>query len=103
MYVIEAKEKIWDALRKVIDPELGINIVDLGLVYNVEVWPEGRAEVTMTMTTRACPLSGHLKAATEGAVYLAVPDLDTEVIVVWDPPWTPAMITPEGREQLGGR
>ena len=98
----DARETVWEALRRVIDPEIGINIVDLGLVYGVEVWPNGVVQIEMTMTTRACPLHAHIKAAAERVVRQALPDASGVIVnVVWDPPWSPAMISAAGRAQLG--
>jgi metal-sulfur cluster biosynthetic enzyme len=96
-------ERIRGALRQVIDPELGVNVVDLGLVYNVEQ-RERTVRVAMTMTTRACPLGAYLTEAAEAAVKAADPDVEAvEVDMVWDPPWEPAMMTPEAKRQLGWR
>ena len=87
-------------LTGVIDPELGINIVDLGLVYDVTIH-EQRIIITMTMTTPACPLGPYLEQSVEAALAdLAGPRL-ISVDVVFDPPWSPDMISDEGRRQLG--
>ncbi|MDR1187460.1 MAG: metal-sulfur cluster assembly factor [Bifidobacteriaceae bacterium] len=87
-----------EALRDVIDPELGINVVDLGLLYGVVIDAEGRAQVDMTLTSAACPLTGLIEsqaaAALEGLV------TSVEINWVWVPPWGPDRITPDGREQL---
>ncbi|MDR1634728.1 MAG: metal-sulfur cluster assembly factor [Bifidobacteriaceae bacterium] len=87
-----------EALRDVIDPELGINVVDLGLLYGVTIDPQGRAVVDMTLTSAACPLTGLIEsqaaAALEGLV------ADTRINWVWSPPWGPDRITADGREQL---
>lgn len=89
-----------DKLREVIDPEIGVNIVDLGLVYECEV-DENRASVAMTMTTAACPMGPFLVDAVEG-VLLRQPGIESaEVRVVWDPPWTPSMMSDAARAQLG--
>lgn len=92
---------VLEALREVIDPELGMNIVDLGLVYGVDVQGD-HISVEMTMTTRACPMSMHLKSQAESAIFQNIPGLKTvEVRLVWDPPWGPEMISKEARRQLG--
>jgi len=92
-----------DALREVIDPELGINIVDLGLVYDIEV-SDGDIRVSMTMTTPACPLGGYLRHLAVSAIGSRVQDArDVTVSLVWDPPWHPGMMSAEARHQLGGR
>lgn len=88
------------ALGTVYDPELGLDIVALGLVYDVRV--EGdTVEVDMTLTTPGCPVSEQLPAEAEAAVRSAVPDAEVRLDVVWDPPWTPERLTPLAREQLG--
>ena len=95
------EEEVLDALREVVDPELGMNIVDLGLVYGVEV-RESHVSVTMTMTTRACPMTMHLKSTAESAIFHHVSGVQTvEVSIVWDPPWSPEMVADEARRRLG--
>lgn len=87
-------------LTGVIDPELGIGIVDLGLVYDVTV-DDHTIAVTMTMTTPACPLGPYLEESVESALAdVAGPRLIT-IDVVFEPPWSPDMISPEGLDQLG--
>lgn len=98
------EEKVWDALREVNDPEVGLNIVDLGLVYGVEIWPQGDIQIQMTMTTPACPLGAHIKQAAQASVRAALPEVKSVVVdVVWDPPWSPMMITEAGRKELETR
>lgn len=92
---------VWSALAEVYDPELGVNVVDLGLVYDVEV-NGGRVRVTMTLTTPGCPLHDSLTEAVNEAVRVFVPSVvSVDVNVVWDPRWTPSMITAAGRRELG--
>jgi metal-sulfur cluster biosynthetic enzyme len=94
------RDDVLGALREVIDPELGLNIVDLGLVYRVEI-ENGRVHVTMTATSAACPLSGYLASAAETAVRQRVPEAEAvEVEMVWDPPWHPGMVSEAARRQL---
>ncbi len=91
---------ITEALRTVIDPELGINIVDLGLVYDVSIESDC-VRVTMTMTTPACPLGAHITAeATEVIERLAGPGR-AAVELVWSPAWTPLMMSLAAKQQLG--
>lgn len=88
------------ALEGVYDPELGVDIVSLGLVYDVRV--EGACvEIDMTLTTPGCPVSEQLPREAEEAVKHALPDTDVVVNVVWDPPWTPERLTPMALERLG--
>lgn len=93
---------LWDALRGVIDPELGLNIVDLGLVYDLRV--EGtHVRVAMTVTTPGCPMVHSLTFGVETAV-LAVRGVEGVLVdVVYEPPWNPSMINPEARAAAGIR
>jgi metal-sulfur cluster biosynthetic enzyme len=94
-------EAIREALRQVEDPEAGMNIVDLGLVYLVEVAP-GTVRVDMTMTTAACPMTDMIVGQARDAVAAIVSaDTTVDVRLVWDPPWTPAKMTGVAREYFG--
>lgn len=85
-------EDIRNALRMIIDPEIGRNIVDLGLIYDIAVEEGGVARVTMTTTTRFCPATDFLKEAAQACVE-AVPGVgNAEVCLTYDPPWTPDRI-----------
>ena len=88
------------ALRFVFDPELGLNIVDLGLVRDISV-QDGHVTVQMTLSTPACPLAGTIVQGVEQAVRAFEAVTDGDVQLVWDPPWSPEQISPEGRRQLG--
>ncbi len=101
----EIIDKIIAALREVYDPEIPVNVYDLGLIYEIRVEETGKgkykARIVMTLTALGCPIAGSLAAYVEEAVREAVPEIeDVEVEVTFDPPWTPDMITPEGRELL---
>ncbi|BDA63178.1 hypothetical protein MANAM107_00120 [Actinomyces capricornis] len=87
-----------EALRDVIDPELGINVVDLGLLYGVSIEPEGTVVLDMTLTTAACPLTDVIEEQAQQAL-VGLAD-QVRIQWVWLPPWGPDKITPEGREQL---
>lgn len=87
-----------EALHQVIDPELGIDVIDLGLVYGIEIDEKGRAIITMTLTTPACPLTDLLED--ECASTLAGLVEEFRIDWTWQPHWTIDMIRPEGREQL---
>lgn len=89
-----------EALRTVIDPELGINLVDLGLVYDVAV-SDGIAYVTLTTTTPACPIGSFLEDQVRWAILRLDGILGVEVEVVHEPRWTPALMTDEARRALG--
>ena len=93
-------DRIRDALRVVIDPELGHNIVDLGFIYDISV-DDGAARITMTATTPGCPAIRFIK---EGVAHAAarVPGVrDVDVVMTFDPPWAPARIEPIVRASLG--
>lgn len=87
-------------LRDVIDPELGINVVDLGLVYDVWMENETEAHVNMTLTSPACPLTDMIEDQAAQAVLSNKAATKLTIEWVWMPPWGPHMITDEGREQL---
>ena len=94
---------ILSALKTVIDPELGINIVDLGLVYHA-VRNANKIDIALTMTTPACPLGEMMSEEIKLVLRNRFPDLtdtDVRVELVWDPPWSPELMSEESRRQLG--
>lgn len=93
-------ELLRELLHEVIDPELGINIVDLGLVYEVHL-AEGVAQVRMTMTTPGCPLGAYLDDAVHACLQGAPGVNDVQVHIVWDPRWNPAMMSDAAKAALG--
>lgn len=94
------QEQVYDALRTCYDPEIPVNIVDLGLVYDVEIH-EQRVDVKMTLTARGCGMGGYIAAEAEQRL-LELPDVEEAAVeLVWDPPWDPSMISAEGRKVLG--
>ncbi|HEU4661308.1 MAG TPA: metal-sulfur cluster assembly factor [Pseudolabrys sp.] len=97
----ELAERIKSALRGVIDPELGYNVLDLGLIYDVSVENSGIARITMTTTTRGCPATNFLQEGVrETASHVAgVKSLDVDL--TYDPPWTPQMMSAEAKQILG--
>lgn len=96
------EEIIRETLRQVIDPELGCNIVDLGLIYSIEiVGPQ--VNVTMTLTTPGCPMHESIAWGVENALLALEGVGDVGVEVVWDPPWHPSMMTDVGRASTGVR
>lgn len=93
---VEVEDRMYD----VVDPELGINVVDLGLVYDIWIEGESTAVINMTLTSPACPLTDMLQDQTETLV-LDHPNIsDLRINWVWSPPWGPHMITEDGREQM---
>ncbi len=96
-----AETQIMAALASVIDPELGVNIVDLGLVYSVEMTPEGDVRVVMTMTTPACPLHAYVTREAKEAIDGLVEGVrSVKIEIVWEPPWRPMMMSEKARRQL---
>jgi metal-sulfur cluster biosynthetic enzyme len=99
--VIVPESWVRDALRKVVDPEVGIDIVELGLVYAIETTP-GRVRVDMTMTTPSCPSGPQLRDEAAYSIKVALPEArEIDVQLVWDPPWTPDRMSPAAKKRLG--
>src|SRR5713226_1730417 len=101
----DLEQMVWEQLKTCFDPEIPVNIVELGLVYGMQVTPESsglsKIDVKMTLTAQGCgmgaSIAGDAKAKLE-----AIPGVsEANVELVWDPPWNPQMISPEGRERLG--
>ncbi len=94
-------EDVEEAMRDVVDPELGINVVDLGLVYGIRVDEENTATIDMTLTSAACPLTDVIEDQTRSVLCGSSGVVDDYAINwVWMPPWGPEKITEDGREQL---
>jgi FeS assembly SUF system protein len=94
-------EAVIEALKEIYDPEIPVNIYDLGLIYDVEITPEHHAKVKMTLTTPHCPVAESMPGEVELRVG-AVPGIgDAEVELVWDPPWDPQKMTDEAKLELG--
>jgi len=91
-------EDITEAMKDVVDPELGINVVDLGLVYGMKIEDDDSVTIDMTLTSAACPLTDVIEDQTEGALEGLVTDF--RINWVWMPPWGLEMITDDGRDQL---
>lgn len=93
-------EEYREALKAVIDPEIYQNIVDLGLVYNVDVSPENAVNVTMTYTTPMCPMGPQIKENVEKVLFVAGAKA-VDITIVFQPQWTPFMMTEELQRELG--
>ena len=94
-------EAVVEALKEIYDPEIPVNIYELGLIYGVEVTGEGDAAVTMTLTTPHCPVAESMPAEVELRV-ASVPGIrQADVNLVWDPPWDPQKMSDEARLELG--
>jgi len=95
------KENIIGALKQVFDPEIPVNIYDLGLIYDVEVDDDAYIDVKMTLTTPGCPVAQSFPGIVENAVKGVDGVLDCSVELVWDPPWTQDCMTEAARLELG--
>ncbi len=97
----ELHQSVIDALKDIYDPEIPVNIYDLGLIYNVEVAEDADVKVTMTLTTPHCPVAETMPNEIEMRV-MGLPGVrDAEVVVTWDPPWDPSKMSDEARLELG--
>ena len=96
------ESQIWNALSQVIDPEIGCNIVDLGLVYSIAIEGEN-VTVKMTLTTPGCPMSQSIAQGVQWALLGLEGVEDAQVELVWDPLWNPSMMTKAGRAMAGVR
>ena len=97
----DLKDRIIETLKSIYDPEIPVDIYELGLIYDIEVTEDGDAVVTMTLTTPHCPVAESMPSEVEMRV-LSVPGIrDAEVKLVWDPPWDPSKMTDEARLELG--
>ena len=92
--------KINQLLKTVIDPEIGINIVDLGLVYTINLIENKSIGIEMTLSTPACPLGDVIISNVEQVLQRAYLDYSISVNLVWEPEWNPKMVSPEGKETL---
>lgn len=95
-------ELVLETLRQVIDPEVGVNIVDLGLIYRYAC-ANGKLTVTMTLTTPGCPMHDSIAEGVKNILLTLDGVTDVKVEVVWDPPWHPSMMTETGRTLTGVR
>jgi len=95
------EDDVRQALRTVEDPEAGMSVLDLGLVYAIALEP-GRVRVEMTMTSPACPAASYLVDEAAAAIRaVARPGMDVEVRLVWEPPWTPERMSPQAQQRFG--
>ncbi|WP_456366602.1 metal-sulfur cluster assembly factor [Thermococcus sp.] len=95
------KDLVLEKLKEVVDPEVGVDVVNLGLIYELEIRPDNTVYVKMTMTTPGCPLTMWILRAVEDKI-LEIPGVkDAEIELTFDPPWTPDRISPEYKKRLG--
>jgi FeS assembly SUF system protein len=95
------EERIVAALRTVYDPEIPVNVYDLGLIYAIDVGADGAVEIRMTLTAPACPVAGMMPGLVESAVRQVDGVTAVKVDLVWDPPWNKERMSDEARLQLG--
>ncbi|HKJ69932.1 MAG TPA: metal-sulfur cluster assembly factor [bacterium] len=96
-----SKDTVMDMLHECYDPEIPVNIVDLGLVYDVDIDEAANVHVTMTLTAQGCPMSDLIDQQVRDKLESLDEVNDATVDIVWEPRWNPSMISPEGRKQLG--
>jgi len=94
------KEQVIEVLKTVYDPEVPVNIYDLGLVYDIDV-EEQEVNIVMTLTSQHCPSAAEIPTSIEHRVVSTLAAQKCLVHIVWSPPWTPALISPEGKKTLG--
>jgi metal-sulfur cluster biosynthetic enzyme len=101
MAVTFTRDDVREGLKSVYDPEIGINVVDLGLVYDAEVSETGDVLVTMTLTSLGCPLGPVIVQEVQSALRDLPGIGDIDVKLVWSPPWSPEMMSEEAKDELG--
>ena len=95
------KEKVVEAVKTCYDPEIPVNIYELGLIYDISVTPSSEVSVKMTLTSPACPAAMSLPGEVEDKIRVMAKPKEVKVEVVWDPPWNPGMMSEAARLQLG--
>jgi len=95
------KEQVMEALRQCYDPEIPVNIVDLGLIYEVQNDEEGNVRVKMTLTSQGCPAAMSIPDQVKSRIAAIEEVRDVNVEIVWEPAWNPSLISENGRKQLG--
>jgi FeS assembly SUF system protein len=97
----ETERNVVEALREIYDPEIPVNIYDLGLIYDIEVQDDGHVDLTMTLTAPNCPAAGTLPGQAEDAAASAEGVTSTELDLTFEPPFTPEMMSDEAKMELG--
>jgi FeS assembly SUF system protein len=97
----ELKPRVIEALRTIFDPEIPVNIYDLGLVYDIEISPQGEVLIRMTLTAPGCPVAQSFPGTVESEVMQVPGVTQAAVDLVWDPPWNPDLMSEAARLQLG--
>ncbi|MEH7235509.1 metal-sulfur cluster assembly factor [Bacillus sp. JJ1562] len=99
---MELREKILEQLKQVIDPELNINVVDLGLIYEIDIKENNNVYIEMTLTTPGCPLHDSITSGVKHSVAYLEEVNDVEVLMVWHPAWSPERMSEAAMKQLRG-
>ena len=99
---VHERRRVVELLRRILDPELGVNIVDLGLIYGIRI-DEDEVRVEMTMTTPACPLASYLRDNIRSVLQNHAPEKTVTVDVIWEPPWAPSHMSEAAYLLLGGK
>ena len=94
------EENVFESLKEIIDPEVGINIVDMGLIYGVDI-QDNTVDVTMTLTSPGCPAGGQIVGGTQHVTQQLEGVDEVNVNVVWEPRWTPDMMSEDAKDELG--
>ncbi len=97
----EIKQAVIEALHTVYDPEIPVNVYEMGLVYDIDVDTAGKVVVRMTLTSPGCPVAASLPLEVEGKTRMIPGVSEARIVLVWDPPWDPSMMTDAARLQLG--
>ncbi|MEN6294764.1 MAG: iron-sulfur cluster assembly protein [Chloroherpetonaceae bacterium] len=97
----DIQQKVIDVLKTVFDPEIPVNIYDLGLIYDIQVTGEDEVVVLMTLTAPTCPIAGNLPLEVEDAIRTIPEVTKAKVLLTFDPPWNPGMLSEEARLELG--
>ena len=95
------QEQVLEALKEVYDPEIPVNVVDLGLIYGVEVSPEDKVKITMTLTSPGCGMAHQIAMNAKQQVLQVQGVKEASVTVVWEPPWDPSRMSEEAKKKLG--
>jgi metal-sulfur cluster biosynthetic enzyme len=94
------QDTMYESLKQIYDPEVGVNIVDMGLIYSLDI-EENKVNITMTLTSPGCPAGPQILSQVDSALKALEGVDDVDIKVVWSPPWTPDMLSEEARDQLG--
>jgi FeS assembly SUF system protein len=97
----EVENNIVEALKTVFDPEIPVNIYELGLIYDIHIQPDGRTDIKMTLTSPACPVAGSLPGEVKAKVENVSGVSSADIELVWDPVWNPSMMSEAARLELG--